>query len=67
MFHTSKFILTLLTRIEDARSLKEFGRSQLSLLLTVNRSSVAVVQVGSVHQGFFGYPNLNQSEFGQTT
>ena len=29
--------------------------------------SVAVVQVGSVHQGFFGGPNLNRSEFGQTT
>ena len=27
-------------------------------------NSVAVVQVGSVHQGFFGDPNLNRSEFG---
>ena len=36
----------------------------VSKFLLLVRISVAIVQVGSVHQGFFGDPNLNQSEFG---
>ena len=36
------------------------GRNKKSRVVV----SVAVVQDGSVHQGFFGDPNLNRSEFG---